>query len=88
MSETVLCILIGAIAIGGILTGYGLRVLLDLGMCYFSIRTILSAMCHRPLSETELILALIFIVCYTVTWSANRIAKSNKVVDEVTDKEN
>lgn len=87
MGESVVMILIGIVTVCSVLIGYGFKILVDLGACYFSMNVIMSAISNQPISEIEFLLACLFTICYTVMWSAEKIVKSNKTIDEAIDKE-
>ncbi len=88
MSELLIMLLIGASTIISVLIGYGFKILLDLGMCYFSMTAIVSVINNQPINEMEFLSTCLFVVCYTVAWSVGKITKSNKTTAEGTDKEN
>lgn len=87
MSKSFVMILIGIATVSSVVVGYGFKILVDLGTCYFSMNVIMSAISNHPISKIEFLLACLFIICYTVMWSVEKIAKSNKSIDETIDKE-
>lgn len=87
MGESVVMILIGIVTVCSVLIGYGFKILVDLGACYFSMNVIMSAISNQPISEMEFLLTCLFTICYTVMWSVEKIAKSNKIIDETINKE-
>ena len=88
MSESLIMLLIGAVTIISVIIGYGFRILVDLGVCYFSMTVIMSAINNHPISEMDFLPTCLFAICYTVMWSVDKITKSNKATAEETDKEN
>lgn len=86
MSESFVLILIGIVTICSVFIGYSLKILVDLGACYFSMNVIILAVINQPISEMEFLLACLFTICYTVMWSVEKIAKSNKTIDETKQK--
>lgn len=87
MSELLIMLLIGASTIISVVIGYGFRILVDLGACYFSMTVIMSAINNHPISEIDFLLICLFDICYTVMWSVDKFTKSNKATAEETDKE-
>lgn len=87
MSGSLVMVLITIVTVISVMVGYGFRILVDLGACYFSMNVIMSAISNHPISEIEFLLACLFIICYTVMWSVEKIAKSNKTIDETINKE-
>nr|DAH20468.1 MAG TPA: hypothetical protein [Bacteriophage sp.] len=87
MSGSLVMALIMIVTVISVMVGYGFRILVDLGACYFSMNVIMSAIINQPISEIEFLLACLFIICYTVMWSVEKIAKSNKTIDETINKE-
>lgn len=87
MSGSLVMMLIGIVTVCSVLIGYGFRILVDLGACYFSMNVIMSAIINQPISEIEFLLACLFAICYTVMWSVEKIAKSNESIDKTIDKE-
>lgn len=87
MSGSLVMALITIVTVISVMVGYGFRILVDLGACYFSMNVIMSAISNHPISEIEFLLACLFIICYTVMWSVEKIAKSNKTIDETINKE-
>lgn len=87
MSGSLVMVLITIVTVISVMVGYGFRILVDLGACYFSMNVIISAISNHPISEIEFLLACLFIICYTVMWSVEKIAKSNKTIDETINKE-
>jgi hypothetical protein len=87
MSGSLVMALITIVTVISVMVGYGFRILVDLGACYFSMNVIMSAIINQPISEIEFLLACLFIICYTVMWSVEKIAKSNKSIDETINKE-
>lgn len=88
MSESLIMLLIGAVTIISVIIGYGFRILVDLGVCYFSMTVIMSAINNHPISEMDFLSTCLFAICYTVMWSVDKITKSDKTTAEETDKEN
>ena len=88
MSESLIMLLIGVITVISVIVGYGFRILVDLGVCYFSMTMIMSAINNHPISEMDFLLTCLFAICYTVMWSVDKFTKSNKTTVEATDKEN
>ena len=88
MSESLIMLLIGVITVISVIVGYGFRILVDLGVCYFSMTMIMSAINNHPISEMDFLLTCLFAICYTAMWSVDKITKSNKAIAEETDKEN
>lgn len=88
MSELLIMLLIGASTIISVVIGYGFRILIDLGACYFSMTVIMSAINNHPISEMDFLLTCLFAICYTAMWSVDKFTKSNKATAEETDKEN
>lgn len=87
MSGSLVMALITIVTVISVMVGYGFRILVDLGACYFSMNVIMSAIINQPISEMEFLLACLFTICYTVMWSVEKIAKSNKTIDETINKE-
>lgn len=87
MSGSLVMMLITIVTIISVVVGYGFRILVDLGACYFLMNVIMSAIINQPISEIEFLLACLFAICYTVMWSVEKIAKSNKSIDKTIDKE-
>jgi len=85
MSELFIMILIGIGTVSSVVVGYGFKILVDLGACYFSMNVIMSAISNQPISEIEFLLVCLFTICYTVMWSVEKITKSNKSIDETID---
>ena len=88
MSESLIMLLIGVITVISVIVGYGFRILVDLGVCYFSMTVIMSAINNHPISEMDFLLTCLFAICYTVMWSVDKFTKYNKTTVEATDKEN
>lgn len=88
MIESLIMLLIGTVTVISVVIGYGFRILVDLGVCYFSMAVIMSALNNHPISEMDFLLTCLFAICYTVMWSIDKITKSNKTTAEETDKEN
>ena len=88
MNESLIMLLIGVITVISVIVGYGFRILVDLGVCYFSMTMIMSAINNHPIGEMDFLLACLFAICYTVMWSVDKITKSNKTAAEEIDKEN
>lgn len=87
MSGSLVIALITIVTVISVMVGYGFRILVDLGACYFSMNVIMSAIINQPISEMEFLLACLFTICYTVMWSVEKISKSNKTIDETINKE-
>lgn len=87
MSGSLVMALITIVTVISVFIGYGLKILVDLGACYFSMNVIILAVINQPISEMEFLLACLFTICYTVMWSVEKIEKSNKTIDETIDKE-
>lgn len=87
MSGSLVMTLITIVTVISVMVGYGFRILVDLGACYFSMNAIMSAIINQPISEMEFLLTCLFTICYTVMWSVEKIAKSNKTIDETINKE-
>lgn len=87
MSGSLVIALITIVTVISVMVGYGFRILVDLGACYFSMNVIMSAIINQSISEMEFLLACLFTICYTVMWSVEKISKSNKTIDETINKE-
>lgn len=88
MIESLIMLLIGTVTVISVIIGYGFRILVELGMCYFSMTVIMSAINNYPISEMDFLSTCLFAICYTVMWSVDKITKSDKTTTEETDKEN